>query len=175
MEMKYYAGVGSRSVPDDVSDLLSAIAVVMARQGYTLRSGAAQGADTAFEKGADAVRGSKEIYLPWNNFNDRHAGERWVQIGVCDKSLRIAKNMHPNWDALREGGRKLMARNTYQILGSDLESPVDLVICWTPKGKGGGGTGQAIRLARALKIPIHDLGKPEVYEAYVRRLKQTYQ
>lgn len=170
MNMRYYAGIGSRETPEDVQDLMAAIAVVAARQGMILRSGAAEGADSAFEKGADAIRGPKEIFLPWNNFNGRHGGERWVEVGVCERSLEIAKEYHPNWSALREGGRKLMARNVYQILGSDLQSPVELVICWTKNGNGRGGTGQALRIARDMNIPIHDLGKPEVLAAYMRRI-----
>jgi hypothetical protein len=52
----------------------------------------------------------------------------------------------------------MMARNCYQMLGLDLKTPVEFVICWTPQGKGAGGTGQALRIARDLKIPIYDLG-----------------
>jgi hypothetical protein len=37
-----------------------------------------------------------------------------------------------------------------------------MVICYTPNGQGGGGTGQAIRIARDHGIEIHDLGLPIV-------------
>jgi hypothetical protein len=37
-----------------------------------------------------------------------------------------------------------------------------MVICWTSRGLGGGGTGQAIRIAKAHKIPVFDLGKPDI-------------
>lgn len=53
---------------------------------------------------------------------------------------------------------KLQARNSYQILGLDLNTPSNFVICWTKNGKGSGGTGQAIRIARAYNIPIFDAG-----------------
>ncbi len=32
-----------------------------------------------------------------------------------------------------------------------------MVVCWTPGGRGRGGTGSAIRLARSREIPVHDL------------------
>lgn len=48
-----------------------------------------------------------------------------------------------------------MARNSYQILGPDLRTPADFVVCWTPDGSETedqrtpltGRTGQAIALA----------------------------
>lgn len=51
-----------------------------------------------------------------------------------------------------------MARNTCQVLGLNLDSPVKAVICYTPGGSGSGGTGQAIRIAQAYKIPVIDMG-----------------
>lgn len=43
-------------------------------------------------------------------------------------------------------------RNIFQILGENLDNQTKLVICWTE-----GGTGQALRLAESLNIPIIDL------------------
>ena len=54
-----------------------------------------------------------------------------------------------------------MARNSYQVLGRNLDDPVEFVICWTPGGSGSGGTGQAIRIAKDYQIPVFDLGSPE--------------
>jgi len=41
----YYAGIGSRTTPVEIQHLMYQIAKSLARQGYTLRSGAASGAD----------------------------------------------------------------------------------------------------------------------------------
>jgi cell division GTPase FtsZ len=54
--------------------------------------------------------------------------------------------------------RKLHARNAMIVLGKNLDDPVDFIICWTPGGTGSGGTGQALRIARAYGIPVYDLG-----------------
>ena len=48
-------------------------------------------------------------------------------------------------------------RNVYQVVGATLEDKSDLVICWTKDGKRQGGTGQALRIADYLDIPIFDL------------------
>jgi len=48
--------------------------------GYTLRSGGANGADTAFEEGCCR----KELYLPWPGFNGR-------RIGVSDRLQQGAR------------------------------------------------------------------------------------
>ena len=46
------------------------------------------------------------------------------------------------------------------------------VICWTPRGEVTGGTGQAIRIANSLNIPVHNLGLPEKEEAFRKRLQE---
>ena len=61
--MGYYAGVGSRETPLDVLKTMWKIGNYLATKGYTLRSGGAKGADTAFENGCDSVIGSKEISM----------------------------------------------------------------------------------------------------------------
>ena len=66
----YYTGIGARNTPDKVLDLFTNIAKYLATKDFTLRSGAANGADSAFEKGCDISNGSKEIYLPWRGFNN---------------------------------------------------------------------------------------------------------
>lgn len=162
-----YAGIGSRQTPSHVLDLMQRIGEICGRQGDVLRSGAAVGADSAFEAGCDMAGGRKEIFLPWNNFNGRSSMERGVWTGDNPKAHAMAKQFHPNWGALTSGGRALHARNMHQILGMNLDKPADLVICWTPNGSGIGGTGQAIRVANAHRIPVHDLGKQQVYDKYI--------
>lgn len=70
----------------------------------------------------------------------------------------IARLVHPNGKNLKPDHLELHARNTYQIIGQDMNTPADLVICWTEGGRGEGGTGQALRLAKMLNIPIIDFG-----------------
>lgn len=50
---KIYTGIGSRETPPDILELMTKIARFMFKQGFTLRSGGADGADSAFEAGAE--------------------------------------------------------------------------------------------------------------------------
>ena len=157
----YYTGVGSRQTPQEVLLAFESIAKYLASIGWVLRSGAADGADRAFEKGCDAEDGKKEIYLPWKNFNNSLSD----LIVKDQKAFEIAKEHHPGWDNLKFGAQKLHARNVHQVLGKQLDNPSSLLICWTPNGSGKGGTGQAIRLANSYKVPVIDAGAyPSVKE-----------
>jgi hypothetical protein len=157
--MKFYAGIGSRQTPEPVLLLMEHIALKLHLKGYTCRTGGADGADSAFECGAHP---NVEVYLPWERFNGRFKGI------VCgdDMTLRsIAQKHHPAWGALSPGVKRLHTRNVAQILGEKIGSPVsEFVICWTPYGKGGGGTGQAIRVARSYGVPAYDLAIREARE-----------
>ena len=161
-----YAGIGSRQTPFDVLRLMARIARECAAAGGVLRSGAADGADAAFERGAVEAGGATEIYLPWRRYNS-HASPLFH---VDRAALDLAARFHPAWSRCSPAAQKLHARNGYQVLGRSLDAPADVVICWTPGGTGSGGTGQAIRIARARGIPVHDLGRPEVLARYIERL-----
>lgn len=168
----FYAGIGSRDTPADVLETMTGIACILREQGYVLRSGHADGADLAFERGS---QGQNQIWLPWPDFNYEspqaqglvHTGhfairENWA----ADK---IAADFHPNWSACSEGARKLHTRNVYQVLGPGLgivstETVSKFIICWTKDGKASGGTGQAIRIAEGCEIPVFNLFNADALE-----------
>ena len=152
-----YTGIGSRSTPKETLQLFALLGRYFAQKGFILRSGGAKGADTAFENGCKEVNGRKEIYIPWKGFED----SRSSLVVESPMAFQIAKKFHPNWESLSEGAKKLQARNSHQILGWDLESPSNFVVCYTEGGKRKGGTGQALRLAESLNIPIFDFGLGE--------------
>ena len=169
---KIYTGIGSRRTPDHVLEVMHRLGVILAKEGWVLRSGAAAGADSAFEAGCDEMRGPKQIYIPWDGFNRRYIrNDPFLMLGANESTEKLASEIHPNWSACSNGARALHARNVGQILGPHLNQPTDLVICWTPNGNKSGGTGQAIRLAERMGITVHDLGNPNVYEVYERRSK----
>jgi hypothetical protein len=149
-----YAGVGSRATPAGICHLMERFGAELARRGWTLRSGGAVGADSAFEKGAREAGGRCEIYLPWPGYNE-HSEARLVE--ASPEAYDVMTRIHPVFARLPRSSRRLHARNAHQILGADLRSPVEMVVCWTPGGRGRGGTGSAIRLARSREIPVHDL------------------
>jgi hypothetical protein len=149
--MKIYTGIGSRSTPENILGLIYQVSKKLDDMGFLLRSGGANGADSAFEEFSN----NKEIYLPWNGFNNRkHDGISYFTYSQCSGYLIAEKTVtdfHPKPNALTNAGRKLMARNAMQILGADCKSPTNVVICWTNKT---GGTNQALRIAKFYNIPI---------------------
>jgi len=180
--MKYYAGIGSRKTPKDILDLMHSIARGLYHQGYTLRSGGAPGADQAFEWGVwnstqrevfiNPGITPTEIFLPWKSFEE---GTRPPFIPKLEEpqkeAYNIAAEFHPQWKFLKWGAKKLQARNVHQVLGPDVTNPTpsEFIICWTPKAAGSGGTGQAIRIAKAWEVPVYDLADDQqLFELKVR-------
>lgn len=149
---RVYAGIGSRETPDDVLHRMRTIAGYLARKGWTLRSGAADGADSAFEEGARAAGGACEIWLPWLGFNGNPSKNL-----PSPAAFGIAAELHPAWEHLARAPRLLHARNCHQVLGADLATPADFIICWTRGGLAKGGTGQSLRLAERHAIPVFNL------------------
>jgi hypothetical protein len=170
-----YAGIGSRETPPDILNLMELIGFMMCYEGWTLRSGYAQGADRAFYQGYCQAPGpgKVEIYIPWEGFNGARSDSQNFFCLNHPRAMEIAQAFHPAWDRCSPGARTMHARNGYQILGSDLQTPADLVICWTPGAKGGGGTGQALRIARAADILIIDLADPAM-EAKAREQVRVF-
>jgi hypothetical protein len=141
----YYAGIGSRKTPPDILEEMKVVGYVLAKEGFILRSGGADGADSAFEKGCDQAKGEKEIFLPWKDFN----GNSSIHYTPSPEAFELAEKHHPHWNSLKHGAKCLHARNGHQILGADLKTPVSVVVCYSC---GVGGTEQALRIARSLNI-----------------------
>jgi hypothetical protein len=136
-----------------------------------LRTGLSPGADQAFYRGALAASGAVELYLPHPDFEREARSARDERsVTVLDSPGRTAESLaadfHPHWDVLDEHERLLRARDCHEILGADLGSPSELVICWTPDGgidgshPSSGGAGQALRIAHTLAIPTLNLAQP---------------
>ena len=140
-----YAGIGSRQTPSEVLKQMTEIAKQLESKGYTLNTGITfrgkeEGADKAFSDGTT----KKNLFSP-------------EKQGARAKEQTIAKEMHPNPGALSGGGLKLMARNTNQVFGDNLDKPVDFVLFYAKETSNSlrpeGGTGQAVEMARRKGIP----------------------
>ena len=138
--MPYYAGIGARQTPVNILEEMTRLANIL-KYDYTLRSGGARGADTAFERG---VGTEKDIWLA-------------NSTRLTPAHFEIAEHYHPAWNRCSSYVRRLHARNTGILLGEDLLTPVEFVICWTPNGDIVGGTGQALRVAYDNQIPVYNL------------------
>lgn len=157
--IKSYAGIGSRNTPEDVLKLMKEIGMYLATKGFILRSGHAVGADTAFEKGCDAKKGKKEIFFAYQAKNDQAA-------------LDLAASVHPAWNKCTEYAQLLHARNGYIILGKDLKSPVNYVICYQDERNKYGGTWQGIKIARSKGIRVYNLWRPKTRKAIEDRINE---
>lgn len=155
-----YAGIGSRNTPEEVLLQMSSIAEQLAPK-WTLRSGHAAGADNAFEMGAMSGDGAMEVFIPWFGFNGAPFDHPdYIRPKPTQGLADFAAQYHPAWSRCSDAAKLMHMRNACQILGEHGDAPCNLVICWTPKGLGSGGTGQAIRIAQAHNIPVFDLGTP---------------
>ena len=146
----------------------------LAQLGITFTSGLCEiGMDgiaqKAYSKAVDlglAKESQFEVYVA-DQYNIRRSTlPRRHLATVRNKDLiseteRIASEVHPAWDRCNEWARGMHSRNCHQILGYDLQSPVDAVICWTPDGAVVGGTATAIRIAMKYDIPVFNLGVPD--------------
>jgi len=189
-----YAGIGSRrgtkavdSNGKPIYETMTEVAKYLESKGYTLRTGLTfknkkEGADGAFIDGTKEDGSTRELYRPEDIKKD---SIEW----------NVAKETHGNFEALIKNGdgpAKLMARNTNQVFGKDLDNPVDFVLAWTPlnnKGEavtnysqvyyGGtnnehntGGTGQAIILASKKGRPVINMADPKWQEQLDAVLKK---
>ena len=168
-------GIGSRETPPADMRLLTTIARKAEERGMRGRSGGAGGADLAFEKGFTDPR-NIDVILPWKSFlpkgmtiQDVNAflGRDRVRHGpgapvmlegpYIQRARDMAEKYHPAWDKCSDGAKSLHSRNMPQVLGLQLDRPTDVVIAWTVDGKATGGTGQAIRVAEDLGVPVANL------------------
>ena len=156
-----YAGIGSRETPIEIQSKMSKVAKMLEEKGYTLRSGGADGADFAFEKGLAKTSKNKEIYLANTDYrnkatgqfyNDRseagfknestdfiyedkfpNANRKYLGDSQKDTAAKLVEELHPNGKRLKEGiVKNLMARNAFQVFGKELNSPSDFLLVWTP-------------------------------------------
>ena len=169
----YYAGIGSRDTPSDISSLMSSLATILEKQGFVLRSGNATGADQAFASG---VAKNADIYLPWPKFElefrESHPNHKYHVVWDDDeKAEKSIDKFHPKADNLKCGGRAMMRRNYRQIIGRN-EPNSEFVICWTPNGEKVGGTSQAIRIAESENIIVCNLGNERMKDFFTKLIKQ---
>jgi len=159
-----YAGIGSRQTPPAVLKQMTEVARELERKGYTLNTGVTfrgnkEGADKAFDDGTN----KKNLFSPENQ-------------GSRPREQAIAKEMHPNPNALSPGALKLMARNTNQVFGDNLNKPVDFVLFYAKETKGvrpEGGTGQAVEMARLKGIPTINMADANWREQLNNALSST--
>ena len=169
-----YTGIGSRETPADVLSSMTKIGKWLGARGWLLRSGHADGADLAFERGAREANSEADLYLPWASFNANRGLGNTERVRLYTEptgfALKHWHQFHPAPSACSQGAAKLHARNVHQIIGYDYPiKPSLCVICWTKDGaesgdrtsRDTGGTGTAIRIASFYNIPVFNLANDD--------------
>lgn len=167
---RYYTGVGSRETPGPIQATERDIARGLSHHGFILRSGHCRGSDKAFE--AAVSYGRKQIFLPWIGFEYAREGAighfNAQSFDNYHEASRLAALYHPNWDGCDATARKLLTRNVYEVLGPDLQTPSEFVVCYTKDGKRSGGTGHTLRIAEGYNLPIFDLGSTTGFDSLIK-------
>ena len=143
--MRPFAGIGSRDTPQNIQDQAAAKGKELVERGFFLRSGGARGFDRAVERHVRAK--NKRIFL----HKESVSNSKW---------RNHARKFHPAWHKLDETAKLLHARNSAIILGENLDERCEFILCWTDKGLIKGGTGQGLRIAKALAIPVFNMALP---------------
>lgn len=162
---KMIACIGSRGLkPSEILEC-EEIGRAIAERGWELHTGNAQGADQAFARGAnEADPKLVHLHLPWFKYERDAIVPGNVVVSVEDLEpeelafyTECARRNHPAWHHLSQGVRKLMIRNGMIIDPKDCALPVDVTIAWPSDKRGGGGTGQGMRMSDEQKIRLIDL------------------
>lgn len=155
----YITCIGSRDIPIEIGNRCNILASQLEQMCYCIRSGGAVGADTYFENGISSEL-YKEIFVV--NRDTNHPNYFVLDELVNNHiAYDMVKLFHPVANKLPDFVFKLMARNSYQLLGLPLTDPKfysKLVLCYTPNAKMVGGTSQTLRIANHYNIPIINLG-----------------
>jgi hypothetical protein len=157
-----FAGIGTRgATAREIGTIIEVCASLSALGGWCY-SGNADGCDIACQTGAGK---QSTAWIPWPRFNfqvyDAEAlcGDV-VDAGEGKRGRKYAEEAFPNLASAKQGVQKIMTRNAYQVIGDKSHPRVAFVLCCAdpdPVRIVAGGTGQAVRIATALKIPVFNL------------------
>ena len=182
----YFTGIGSRKIGKSFDSIyLAKLASYFAKEGFIVRHGDAVGSDRIF-RDEFRNRGKQEIYIPWKSFIDDY--DYSADMGDCvlgeinvycisdydKKSIKEINHILKECGLYfkKESTTKLVQRNVLQVLGKDLQTPSEFVICWTPDGaeslkdisKDTGGSRVAIGVADLFDIPVYNIKNNDTLE-----------
>ena len=169
---RVYCGVGSRETPTEVLFFIRSLATRLNANGFHLCSGGTLGADTAFANGH--IISSITIYRP-----DHAIGDKSAEV--------LFRSVHPFQHRFKKSYSVLLhSSSAYQVLGFDLNDPVEFVLCWTKLGSESeaelkshgwieGVTGTVIALASRHNIPVFNLKKEDALHRFYAFMRGNYQ
>lgn len=178
---KIVAGIGTRHPPTDDADLNETMRIFCyfaVKMGWHLRSGAAIGMDSWFERLWD---NNKEIFIAKEHISGKRHGydganfiEGPQEVAACN----IMKKIHPAGHRLKGIAKAMHTRNIFQILGEDLTTPADLIVYYAKFDDEGaeitGGTRTAVVLGKQRGINEFNLILPDERARLLEYIGQEY-
>ena len=165
------AMVGTRrfgSLPPAVQRAYLRIATEVGRAGGIVRTGAAVGADQAGAEAALKAGGRVALVLPWASYE--LTWRRRIKSAYPGRVAEIiytptqhaawadsVRQLHPAADKLSRGVFALHARNYGIVVGEKRRADIVVAVPLSTEPGKEGGTGQAIRVARAFGIRVINL------------------
>jgi len=141
------AVIGTRRPTEETAGLCRKISAAFRDAGWELVTGNAQGIDSIARNTWSETRPERvTLVLPWASYNrdKAHPANKVLVFDSHPDWLASVKLYHPAYEQLSETETKLHARNYGIIFCSDV------VVAFPKDEKESGGTGQGIRVARAL-------------------------
>lgn len=180
MSSRTYTGVGARSTPWAPRCRLTAIAEELCERDWTLRTGGAKGADQAFLTGVlnASLCGPEhgaELFLPHDGFQGLTGANPFVvRTEPSEDAFEMACDVlgAQAWSGLSWFAMQAHARNMHEVLGADLVTPSEVVVCWTPGAKDVGGTRTAIWCARNHHVPVFNIASKKRFNEFLEWVRQ---
>lgn len=144
--MKFYSGIGSRKTPHEYLRRFKNLANELDKNDYVLRSGGAKGVDEAFKQNSSnfVIFRSYDYYL--GNIRQLYEPELLEEAD----SILAGVDHYINIKKKSDYVYRSQLRNVFIILGEDLSTPSDFVICYSP------GTQIGIEVAEKYGIPVYN-------------------
>lgn len=154
--LKTVAIIGSRRIDPNQFNYIVAVAKAFAKRGWVIKTGCADGADYASMVGCREVDPTLlTLYLPWARYNESYQRDTDHKLIYDERDQQflfwkesVAK-YHPAPQRLSRGAFALMARNYGIVSGADVVVAMPMSITDV------GGTGQGMRIAKDLDIPLY--------------------
>jgi hypothetical protein len=150
-----YCGFGDAAAPAHVLERMQLIAGRLRLRGWTLRTGAAPGCESAFAAGAGH---HKEVVAP-ELLDARHGPTGYR---APNKAWELAEAAYPRWWSMSLEERATAARHVHMLLGFNLDRPVNAIIHWSADDRGDrpgrmANSDLRVKLAAERFIPIINL------------------
>lgn len=193
MEMKIYAGIGSRPVdvvPWGLNQHEMALCRMageyLARDGWILRTGGAKGADQAFAEGAIRGGGQVLLLLPWASYEFEWIASMKAQGAdihcyvVQEDDVAAWQSVelyHKNSNGLSSGVRVLMARNWLILMGRQGKSKVDFCAAFPKVNQYGnlGGTSFGLTICAKKGILVRNFAHSDVAKEVIKYIQDKHQ